>query len=77
VTAHAPTACSPATPPCRRADFCEFIAQLEGIEEVRNTAAHAAAFAHDDAGVERFVQRMSNAERWIAELSSLAHDASR
>jgi hypothetical protein len=55
----------------------EFIEQLEGIEQLRNSVAHAATFINDAAGVEEFVQRVSAAERWIAELPSLAHDASR
>jgi hypothetical protein len=55
----------------------EFIAQLEGIEELRNSVAHAATFISNDADLEQFVRRISWAERWIGELPSLAHDASR
>lgn len=55
----------------------EFVEQVEGIEQLRNSVAHAATFVNDDTDVERFVQRISAAERWIAELPSLAHDTSR
>lgn len=55
----------------------DFVEQLRGIERLRNRVAHAATLVNDDAEMEQFVQRLSAAERWIAELPSLAHDASR
>ncbi len=43
----------------------DFLHELEGIEELRNSVAHAATYANNDDEVRVFVERMLSAERWI------------
>jgi hypothetical protein len=52
----------------------DFTEPLQGIEELRNSVAHAATFLNDDASVQIFVERMLAAESWIDRLPHLAHE---
>jgi hypothetical protein len=53
----------------------EFTEPLRGIEDLRNSIAHAATFVEDDTQMQQFVDNMLAAEKWIDRLhGSLAHE---
>jgi hypothetical protein len=51
-----------------RGEANDFVKDLEKIEKLRNSLAHAGEFVRDDAGARAFAELIASAEKWIGRL---------